>query len=51
MDHVLVYLDLRDAKVGDNQELPLFIDYVDQKSGLYRIKALEEKLVFNIIKQ
>ncbi len=51
LDHVLVYLDLRDAKVGDNQELPLFIDYVDQKSGLYRIKALEEKLVFNIIKQ
>ena len=51
LDNVLVYLDLRDAEVGDDQELPLFVDYVDQKSGLYRIKALEEKLVFNIIKQ
>ena len=36
LDNVLVYLDLRDAEVGDDQELPLFVDYVDQKSGLFK---------------
>lgn len=51
LDRVLVYIDLRNAAVGDAQEFTLFVDYVDPKSYLYRIKAEEETVLFNIIKQ
>ena len=51
LDHVLVYLDLRNAVVGDNQVLPLFVDYVDPNSSYYRIRPVEETVTFNIIKQ
>lgn len=48
---VLVYIDLRDAEVGNSQEFTLFTDYVDSKSYFYRIKPVEETVLFNIIKQ
>lgn len=51
IDRVLVYIDLRDAEVGESQEFTLFVDYVDPKSYLYRIKPVEETKLFNIIKQ
>ena len=51
LDRALVYIDLRNAEVGDAQKFTLFVDYVDPKSYLYRIKTDEESVLFNIIKQ
>ena len=51
LDRALVYIDLRNAEVGDAQKFTLFVDYVDPKSYLYRIKTDDESVLFNIIKQ
>lgn len=51
LNRVLVYIDLRNAEVGNSQAFTLFVDYVDPKSYFYRIKPVEETVLFNIIKQ
>lgn len=51
LNRVLVYIDLRNAEVGNSQAFTLFADYVDPKSYFYRIKPVEETVFFNIIKQ
>ena len=51
LNRVLVYIDLRNAEVGNSQAFTLFADYVDPKSYFYRIKPVGETVLFNIIKQ
>lgn len=51
IDNVFVYVDLRSAEVGENQTFPLFVEYLDGKSGLYTIKTSDENVSFNVIKQ
>ena len=51
IEKVFVYIDLRNAVVGENQSFQLFSEYSDGKGGLYTIKTKDENVVFNVIKQ
>lgn len=51
INSVLAYIDLRDAEVGNSQEFTIFTEYADPKSYYYRINPVEEKVLFNIVKQ
>ena len=50
-ENLRVYIDLRNAVVGDGQQLPLFIEYNYPKSGVvYRIVPEKETITVDIIK-
>lgn len=51
IENAFVYIDLRNAQVGENQSFPLFVEYLDGQSGLYTIKTSDKNVVFNVIKQ
>lgn len=51
LEKVYVYIDLRNAVVGENQLFPLFAEYTGSNGGLFNIKTGDESVTFNVIKQ
>lgn len=49
-DNIVVYVDLRNAKEGENQTFELFISYVDPKAPLYVIQPSKTSIQLDIMR-
>lgn len=49
-DKIAVYIDLRNAEVGENKTFELFINYVDQTSPLYVIQPSKSSIALDIVR-
>lgn len=49
-EKIAVYIDLRDAEVGDNQQFELFITYVDASSPLYVMTPSKTSIALDIMR-
>lgn len=49
-EKIAIYIDLRDAEVGENQQFDLFISYVDASSPLFVIEPNKTSIALDIMR-